>query len=180
MNLFHNFFDMKSTKNPSETTKAAEWNNVNASHGWRKVVTSVSLALASWLFSSCDKVPNNQIILDPNEESVAFSFEYQFGSGESGSTIDYNVFVRKDGEKYQWTIEHSDWMFSDTINIESDNLDWLFNEISDRSDSEYITEKTRYNRDSKLNFAKKAYKNYILKKSKKWVKSPRFKIKYKK
>jgi len=154
--------------------------DTNKSSGWRKVVTTASFALAAWLFSSCDKVPNDQVVLDPNEESVALSFEYQFGSPESGTLIDYNIFVHKDGDKYKWTIEQSDWFFSNTTNIESDNLDWLFEEIADKSDSEYITENTRARKNDKLAFAKKAYKDNILNKSKKWGKSGKFKIKYKK
>ena len=84
------------------------------------------------------------------------------------------------GDKFKWTIEQSDWFFSNTTNIESDNLDWLFEEISDKSDSEYITENTRAKKNDKLAFAKKAYKDNILNKSKKWDKSGKFKIKYKK
>ena len=169
---------MTSRKAPSEINNVDK--NTNKPSGWRKVVTTVSFALAAWLFSSCDKVPSDQVVLDPNEESVALSFEYQFGSPESGTLVDYNIFVHKDGDKYKWTIEQSDWFFSNTINIESDNLDWLFEEIADKSDSEYITESTRARKNDKLAFAKKAYKDNILNKSKKWGKSGKFKIKYKK
>ena len=91
-----------------------------------------------------------------------------------------NTRAKKDGDKFKWTIEQSDWFFSNTTNIESDNLDWLFKEISDKSDSEYITENTRAKKNDKLAFAKKAYKDNILNKSKKWDKSGKFKIKYKK
>ena len=170
---------MTSRKASPENTENLD-KNTNKSSGWRKVVTTASFALATWLFSSCDKVPNDQVVLDPNEESVALSFEYQFGSPESGTLIDYNIFVHKDGDKYKWTIQQSDWIFSSTTDIESDNLDWLFEEIADKSDSEYITENTRARKNDKLAFAKKAYKDNILNKSKKWGKSGKFKIKYKK
>lgn len=169
---------MKSRKASPEIKN--EGKDTNKSSWWKKVVTTASFALAAWLFSSCDKVPNDQVVLDPNEESVALSFEYQFGSPESGTLIDYNIFVHKDGDKYKWTIQQSDWIFSSTTDIESDNLDWLFEEIADKSDSEYITENTRARKNDKLAFAKKAYKNNILDKSKKWGKSGKFKIKYKK
>ena len=161
-----------------------ETNNVkkdtNKSSGRKKVVTTVSFALAAWLFSSCDKSPNNQIVLDSDEESVAVSFEYQFGWVEAWTVVDYNIFVRKDWDKYKWTIQQSDWFFSSTTNIESDNLDWLFEEIANKSDSEYITENTRARKNDKLAFAKKAYKDNILNKSKKLGKSGKFKVKYKK
>ena len=171
---------MKSHKlSPEKTDKNLD-KKARKSSGWKKVVTTASFALAAWLFSSCDKVPNDQVVLDPNEESVALSFEYQFGSPESGTLIDYNIFVHKDGDKYKWTIQQSDWIFSSTTDIESDNLDWLFEEIADKSDSEYITENTRARKNDKLAFAKKAYKDNILNKSKKWEKSGKFKIKYKK
>lgn len=169
---------MKSRKVSPETNNVDK--NTNKSSGWRKVVTKASFALAAWLFSSCDKVPNDQIILDPNEESVAVSFEYQFGNPESGTLVDYNIFVHKEGDKYKWTIQQSDWFFSNTTDIESNNIDWLFEEIANKSDSEYITENTRTRKNDKLAFAKKAYKDNILNKSKKWGKSGKFKIKYKK
>lgn len=167
---------MKSKKS-SETIKNLEWKKENKSSGWRRVVTTVSFALATWLFSSCDKVPNDKIILDFDKQSVALSFKYQFGSPESGTTVDFNMFVHKDGNKYKWAIEQSDWFFSSTTDIESDNIDWLFEELADKSDSEYITESTRERRDKKLNFAKQAYKDSILnnKNPSKWE----IKIKYK-
>ena len=170
---------MSSHKISAETTKSPK-EDKNKSSGLKKTITTASFALAAWLFSSCDKVPNDQILLDPDKESVAVSYEYQFGWAESGTLVDYNIFVHKDGDKFKWTIEQSDWFFSNTTNIESDNLDWLFEEISDKSDSEYITENTRAKKNDKLAFAKKAYKDNILNKSKKWDKSGKFKIKYKK
>jgi hypothetical protein len=119
--------------------------------------------------------------LDSDKQSVAVSFWYQFGEPESGTYVDYNVFAQKNWDKYEWIIEtKSDWLFTETIRIESDNLDWLFEEIADKSDSEYITENTRARKNDKLAFAKKAYKDNILNKSKKWGKSGKFKIKYKK
>ena len=169
---------MKSHNKSSETTKDLEW-KTNKSSGWKKVVTTVSFAL-TWFFTSCDKVPNDQIVLDADKESVEVSLEYQFGSPESGTLVDYDIFVHKKWDKYEWIIEQSDWIFADTINIQSDNLDWLFAEIADKSDSEYITENTRTRKNDKLAFAKKAYKDNILNKSKKWGKSGKFKIKYKK
>ena len=152
---------MSSHKISAETTKSPK-EDKNKSSGLKKTITTASFALAAWLFSSCDKVPNDQILLDPDKESVAVSFEYQFGWAESGTLVDYNIFVHKDGDKFKWTIEQSDWFFSNTTNIESDNLDWLFEEISDKSDSEYITENTRAKKNDKLAFAKKAYKDNIL------------------
>jgi len=171
---------MKSHKlSPEKTDKNLD-KKARKSSGWKKVVTTASFALA-WFLTSCDKVPNDEIILDSDKQSVAVSFEYQFGKPESGTSVDYNIFARKNWGKFEWIIEtKSDWLFTETIRIESDNLDWLFEEIADKSDSEYITENTRARKNDKLAFAKKAYKDNILNKSKKWGKSGKFKIKYKK
>ena len=169
---------MASRKVSSETNNVKQ--DTNKSSGWRKVVTTVSIALA-WFFTSCDKVPNDEIILDSNKQSVAVSFGYQFGDPESGTHVDYNIFAQKNWDKFEWIIEtKSDWLFTKTIRIESDNLDWLFGEIADKSESDHISEDTRARKNDKLAFAKKAYKDYILNKSKKWGKSGKFKIKYKK
>lgn len=169
---------MVKSKSSIDTTKGLEEQSKTPS--WKRVVTTVSFALA-WFFTSCDKVPNDEIIIDSDNQSVAASVGYQFGSPESGTFVDCNIFAQKNWDKYEWTIERkSDWLFTETIHIESDNLDWLFEEIADKSDSEYITENTRAKKNDKLAFAKKAYKDNILNKSKKWGKSGKFKIKYKK
>lgn len=147
---------------------------------WRKVLTTIALA---WTLSACDKAPNDQIILNRDKESVTVSFEYQFGWAESGTTVDFNVFVNKNGDKYEWTIEKtSDWMwiFSDVTHIESDNIDWLFEEISKKSDSEDITDKTRTRKEAKLDFAKQAFKDSILNNKNPWKGEVRMKYKPKK
>lgn len=150
---------MKSYKTSSKTPENLRWNRNKAS-GWRKVVTTASIALA-WFFASCDKIPNDQIILDGDKQSVALSFKYQFGWPE-GATVDHNATIQKKWDIFECIVEKSNWISSEKINIKSDNLDWLFEELANRSDSEYITENTRAKRNSKLNFAKQVYKDSIL------------------
>ena len=167
---------MTSRKVSSETNNIDK--KTNKASGWRKVVTTVSITLA-WFFTSCDKVPNDEIILDSDKQSVAVSFEYQFGNPDSGTLVDYNIFAQKQWDKYEWIIEkRSDWLFSDTIRIESNNIDWLFEEIANKSDSKYITENTRTKKNAKLAFAKQVYEDSILnnKNPSKWE----TRIKYKK
>lgn len=137
-------------KNPWESTSKR-----------KTVVTTVSLAIA-WFFNSCDKIPNDQIILDGDKQSVAVSFEYQFGNPESGTSVDYNIVAQKKWDIFEWTVEKSNWISTETINIKCDNLDWLFEEIANKTDSEQITDNTRTRRNAKLDFAKQVYKDSVL------------------
>ena len=80
---------MKLKKTASETGNNLKWKE---SSRVGKIVTTASIVLA-WLFSSCDKVPNDQIILDYDKESIAFSVEYQFGRPDEWSLVDYNIYI---------------------------------------------------------------------------------------
>lgn len=140
----------------------------------------MSFALATWLFSACDSVPNDQIILNADEWSEKFSVEFHHSWWWSGepTIIDYNIFVTKDGEKYKWKIEQKDWFFKNITEIESGNADALFDEIWRKLDSERITEATRDKKDEKVAFAKEAYKENVL--NNKWHTKWETTIKYKK
>ena len=166
---------MKSKKS-SETIKPSEWKKTNRSSGWIKTTAFAIM----WLFTACENIPNDSIIINADEKSEKFNIEYQIGSPESGSIIDYNIFVRKNGEIFEWNIKQSDWLISNNTKIETDNVDRLFHEISKKLDHDFITDNTKNNKDKKVNFAKKAYKDNILNKSKKWGKYGEIKIKYKK
>jgi len=158
---------MKSHKKFSETTKNPEWKKTSKSSGW---VKTTALAIM-WLFASCDNVPSDQIILNADEWSEKFSVEYQFSEWSAWATlIDYNIFVRKNGEIFEWNIEQSDGLISNNTKIESDNVDRLFDEIANKLDHDFITDNTRDKKDKKVAFAKQAYKDNVLnnKKHSKW------------
>ena len=167
---------MKSKKISPETTKNLEW-NASKSHGWKKVVTTASIALA-WFFSSCDEVPSSQIIIDPDAKTEQFSFEYHLWWPRDPRIIDYNVTVYKEWDTYKWIIHKKDWWFGEKITINSDNLDGLFDEISKTTENEYITDDTRFRKKSKLNFAKQKYEDELWN-NKKSKKVGKYKIRYK-
>ena len=165
---------MKSRK-ASEITKNPEKKNRKKSSGWIKTTAMAIM----WLFTACENIPSDQIILNMDEKSEKFSIEYQFGSPESATLVDYNIFVHKNGNNFECDINQSDWWISNNIKIESDNVDWLFSEITNRLDHDLITDETRADKDDKIAFAKQTYKDSVLNRktpAKKWE----VRVKYKK
>lgn len=165
---------MKSRKS-SETTNNPEKKNTRKSSGW---VKTTAMAIM-WLFTACENIPRDQIILNMDEKSEKFSIEYQLGSPESITLIDYSIFVHKNGNNFVWNIEQSDWWISNNIKVESDNIDTLFNEIANKLNHDLITHDTRDSKNDKVEFAKQTYKDSVLNRktpTKKWV----VKVKYKK
>ena len=165
---------MKSKKS-SETIKTSEWKKRSKSSGWIKTTAFAIM----WLFTACENIPNDSIIVNTDEKSEKFNIEYQIGSPESGSIIDYNVFVHKNGNNFECDINQSDWWISNNIKIESDNVDWLFSEITNRLDHDLLTDETRNDKDDKIAFAKQTYKDSVLNRktpAKKWE----VRVKYKK
>lgn len=152
---------MKLNKESHKLPKNPEWENLRKSNkaGW---VKTTMLAIA-WLFTACDNVPNDQIILNADEWLEKFSIKYQFSEWSAWATlIDYNIFVRKNWETFECNIEQSDWWISNNTKIESDNVDRLFNEIANKLDHDFITDNTRNKKDKKVEFAKQVYKDSIL------------------
>ena len=165
---------MKSRK-ATEITKNPEKKNRKKSSGWIKTTAMAIM----WLFTACENIPSDQIILNMDEKSEKFSIEYQFGSPESATLVDYNIFVHKNGDNFEWNIEQSDWLISNNIKIESDNVDSLFDEIANKLDHDLITDDTRDDKDDKVAFAKQTYKDSILNRktpAKEWE----IKVKYEK
>ena len=156
---------MKSSKVSPETIKNPDKKTSKSSGR----VKTTMLAIA-WLFAACDNVPSDQIILNADEWSEKFSVEYEFSEWSAWSTlIDYNIFVRRNWETFEWNIEQSDGWISNNTKIESDNVDRLFDEISNKLNHDFITDNTRDKKDKKVAFAKQAYKDNILnKKGSKW------------
>ncbi len=151
---------MKTSKSSHEKQKKPE-KNANKLLWWKKVATVASIAFA-WLFASCDKVPRNQIILNPKEKTEQFSFEYHIWSSNDPMIIDYNITIYQDWDTYKWLIDQRDWWFSTETTIESNSIDDLFEEISKKSKNENITEDTKSRRDAKIAFAKQVYEDSIL------------------
>ena len=166
---------MKSKKS-SETIKPSEWKKTNRSSGWIKTTAFAIM----WLFTACENIPNDSIIINADEKSEKFSIEYQFSEWSAWATlIDYNVFVHKNGNNFECDINQSDWWISNNIKIESDNVDWLFSEITNRLDHDLLTDETRNDKDDKIAFAKQTYKDSVLNRktpAKKWE----VRVKYKK
>lgn len=179
MNLFQYAFKaMKTSKLSHEKQKNPE-KSANKLSWWRRVVTTASLAL-TWFFASCDKVPNNQVIIDADNWTEQFSFEYHLWWTREPRIIDYNITIYQDWNTYKWIINKKDWRFWTETTIESTDIDGIFEAISRATHNEYISDDTESRKKSKLNFAKEAYKDNILNKTKKWGKSGKFKIKYNK
>ena len=128
------------------------------SRGWKRAITTVALATT---LTACDKVPNNQIIIDPKAWTEQFSFEYHLWSSDP-QVVDFNITVYKDWNLYKWLIDQKDWWFNTETNIESNSIDGLFDEILKVTNTEQITGNTREKRDKKVRVARETYKSYIL------------------
>ena len=161
-------------KKSSEVSRRPE--HERKSSGWIKTTAFAIM----WLFTACENIPSDSVIVNADEKSEKFSIEYQIGSPESGSIIDYNVFVHKNGNNFECNIKQSDWWISNNIKVESDNVDWLFSEITNRLDHDLITDETRADKDDKIAFAKQTYKDSVLNRktpAKKWEVRVKFKKK---
>ena len=126
-----------------------------------------------WLLVSCDgNFPNKEVIVNPSEKYIKFNVEYQL----SESLVENNVVVRKYRNKYYWDIVKSDWRSKEKEWIESNNLDWVLNEISRSLNHEQVTDTTIYKKDAKISFVRQVFKDSIEnnKNPSKWE----FRIKY--
>ncbi len=126
---------------------------------WKKVVTAI--ALASTL-SACD-MPNNEIRLNPEDQSAKFKVEYQYYRWSSDIRIvDYYVTVVKEWDTYVGLIDEKDGWSGEKTSIKSDNVDIVFNEISRKLDKEGITDETSERKDAKVNFVRDEYKTKVI------------------
>lgn len=142
-----------------EQSKSTEKKKISS---WKKVAASLALAGA---LTACDNVPTDKVILDPKDKSAKFSVEYVFSGwwGGDPTIIDYDITVRKEWDIYQWFIKEKDGFLSDKTNIESQNIDEVFNWIENRLDNERVTDNTISKKNAKIKFVKDAYKKNILK-----------------
>jgi len=165
----------------NKSVNSGEKHSSNEKHskfsGWKKVVTGVALL---WALSSCDNgMKPNEIKLNPEDQSAKFRIEYQFSEWSAGyNVVDYDITIHKEWDTYMWLIEQNGDYVQKTVNVSSDNLDKVFDEILEASDSEQITDNTRAKRDAKVQFVKDAYKKHVLD-AKDWKNSDPIILKYK-
>ena len=70
--------------------------------------------------------------------------------------------ISKNWEIYQWQIEQKDWWLKESKAVKSNNVDDLFQKISNELESEQITEKTRKAKDDKVIRAKEIFNDSVL------------------
>ena len=136
----------------------SEAKNQKKSSWWKKILTTV--ALASTL-TACDKIPNNQIIIDPAAWVEQFSFEYHLWNNDP-VVIDFDVTVYKDWDIYKWLINQKEAFSSKKTTVEASTIDDLFKEIIKVSETGQISGNTKHKRDAKISVAKQAYKNCVI------------------
>lgn len=164
----------KRTNSPENT-----WTNeekYSAFPGWKKVITAVALF---GTLTSCNDMKPNEIKLNPEDQSAKFRIEYQFSEWSAGyNVVDYDITIHKEWDTYMWLIEQNGDYVQKTVNVASDNIDKVFDEILETTDSEQITDNTRAKRDAKVKFVKDAYKKHVLD-AKDWENSDPITLKYK-
>ena len=90
---------------------------LNSHTSWWNKVKTIVVASMMWLFTSCDNIPNSNIIWDQETLTERFKVIHNHSGWWSGdpTIINYDIFVSKDGEKYVWRIEQKDWFFKNVI-----------------------------------------------------------------
>lgn len=151
---------MSKKSNSSEISSYQQQENHPKFRWLRKTATTI--ALASTL-TACDNMPNNEVRLNPEDQSARFKIEYQYSEWSAGyNIVDYDITVSKQGDTYMWLINQKNGWNRKKTSIESDSVDGVFDEISKMLDNEQIKEETAYKKDKKVNFVKNEYKNKIL------------------
>jgi hypothetical protein len=122
-------------------------------------MTAAALALS---MSACD-MPNNEVRLNPEDQSAKFKIEYQYYRWASDIRIvDYDIIVCKEWDNYVGLINEKDGWSGEEISIKSDNVDAVFDEISRKLDKEGITDETSERKDAKVNFVREEYKSKVI------------------
>lgn len=141
----------------NNTPEKAEKGNHKKFSGWKKVV--IAFALASRL-SACD-MPNNEVRLNPENQSVEFKLQYQYNMWDI-KVVNYGVTVRKKWDTFFGEIDEKDWWRGEKFTVESDNVDVVFDQISTKLEKENITNETSERKNAKINFVRNEYKNKVL------------------
>lgn len=150
---------MKSKKT-SEISKNSEKKQKKIPE-WEKVVTSLTLV---WALSWCGDFPNDEFVVNPGTQTEKFNIEYQFSGwwGGEPTIIDYNILVSKNWKGFEWQIEQKNWWFKTNKKVESNNVDKLFERISNELESEQITDQTKKAKDDKVIRAKEVFNDSVL------------------
>ena len=151
---------MKSRKHSSET-KENQNPKINKTRWWTKVVTSLALV---WALSWCGDFPNDEFVVNPGTQTEKFNIEYQFSGwgGWEPTIIDFNVLVSKNWEGFEWQIEQKDWRTKKDKKIQSNNINDLFQKISNELESEQITDGTKKAKDDKIARAKEIFNDSVI------------------
>jgi hypothetical protein len=101
--------------------------------------------------------------LNPENQQVEFSIEHRHYEWKSSTRIvDYDITVNKEWDTYMWLINKKDWRKGTNIKLKSNDLNDVFNQIADKLDDFGITENTRLKQNTKIDFAKEAYKKNVI------------------
>ena len=91
----------------NDTPERTEKGNHKKFSGWKKVVTAFALASS---LSACD-MPNNEVKLNPENQSAEFKVEYQYYRWASDiEIVDYYVTVQKKMRYLCWRDKWKKWM----------------------------------------------------------------------
>ena len=147
----------------SKDSQATEKNPGKGSRGLPKLKSIVTALTLVFGVASCDNIPNDQIILDQNSQSVKLNIEYLYFQWSAWTErVGYDITVYKNWDFYKWEINQKNWIFRTKTPLQSSNVDNLFRDISREVDNEQISDETKVKKDAKLDFAKKAYKDSVL------------------
>lgn len=129
---------------------------------WRKKIVTVVTALGLTL-NSCDNMPNDEVRLNPEDQSAKFKVEYHHSLWSAWADVTkYEIFVQKQWDTYMWLINQKNDFSKKKTKIEADNLDKVFDEISRTLDTESVTENTINKKNKKIRFVKKEYEDKVL------------------
>lgn len=143
----------------NHTPENTEKGNHKKFSWWKKVVTAFALASS---LSACD-MPNNEVRLNPENQSAEFKVEYQYYRWASDiEIVDYYVTVHKEWDTYVGVINEKNGWTGEEITVESDNVDVVFDQISTKLEKENITNETSERKNAKINFVRNEYKNKVL------------------
>lgn len=131
--------------------------------GIKSRIRTTTTAAALLAAVGCDNIPNDEIRLNPEDNSARFNIEYQYSLWSAWyDIVDYDITIRKEWDTYMWLINEKNGWHRNKTEFESDNVDDVFNEISNALDNNQIKEETTRNKNKKVNFVKKEYEDKIL------------------
>lgn len=149
---------IKKNKSPEKSSQQRESRSWIKS--WIKTTTTAAAILAA---VGCDNIPNDEIRLNPGDQSARFKIEYQYSLWSAGyEIVDYDIVVRKQWDTYMWLINEKNWWHSRKTSVESDNVDDVFSKISNALDNDQIKDETTHNKNEKVRFVEKEYKDKIV------------------